>query len=334
MGNLRDLLDNIPKLPRKRSGPRFKPISTKSVRVRLIPGEYTHNNGTVHPVHEIFQHFNATVRKFQLCSAKWLTDASDPSRLERDPNSRCVGCHLIDTGSKNVRMDRKFPVTVFICDDFHLDPNGWDNKPLGFADDGAQKFRKTLCTGEGCEGCQKGLDKDWGRRMYWEVPRTYLQAMIAYQDEAADICANCGSEPGVDGEEGGLTLISLCCPGCGGQIKFDDDSQAKALIRGDVKCPSCEKIVAPDEILHCAGCNDPRRPKIFDMDLWIRTTPTSPPTLLITKAKVMEPSSKIPQHLLKPYDLPDMLRPPPIEVQCKIHKVANPWAAPASEDWE
>jgi hypothetical protein len=334
MSDLRDLITNLPKLPRTIRGPRFRPVSTKAVRIRLIEGEYTHSNGTMHPVYELFQHYNVTTNKYQVCSSSWIADPADLTRLERDPNSKCVGCHLMDNGAKHISLRRVFPVTLMVCDTFHLDPDDWKGKPLGFADDGTQKYRKVMCVGDGCDGCKKGLKEDWGRRMYWELPQSYLQTLVSYQDEAADVCANCGSEENDDGE-GGLSLAALCCPECGAHIPFDSELQAKLISRThNVKCESCNKIVSPEEILHCGGCKDPRRPKIFDMDLWIRTTPSKPPSLMVTKFKVKAPDNKIPEVALKSFDLREILRPEPITAQCQLHKVANPWAGKNYSNWE
>jgi len=332
--NLKQLVMNLPKLPKSGiKGPRFKPVSTKSVKVRFIPGEYRHSNGSTHQVYEIFQHFNSVTRKFQICSSRWVADKVDPTRLERDPDSKCIGCHLSDSGAKHISLTRKFPTTLYVCDDFHLDPLDYNGNRLGMNDEGKQKYYKTMCTGEGCKGCERGLEIAWGRRMYWEIPQTYLQTLISFQDEAADICANCGSEPDDEGK-GGLSLVSLCCPTCGAQMKFNSDFQAK-LIGGstDYQCDNCEETISPEEILSCADCKNPKRPKIFDMDFWIRVSSNKPPSLTVTKYKVKPPDKRM-EELLRPFDLPEILRPPSITEQCKLHQVPNPWAKEQFKDWD
>lgn len=306
---------------RRRYTAHFSPPTTKAIRVRLIAGDYLYKGDTVE-VLPFKEHYNNAERKYQICSSTWVPDLANVNEYVRDGQSKCVGCHLMyDQQARYVSLSAKYAVTVAVCDDFHLNPFDRQGHPLGMDKDGRQKAYKDLCTGPGCEGCKKGLEVVWGRRMVWKVPQTYMAMLMDYVDETHRHSCACGSIRDDDTGEGGLSVVATICPECGKNLP--------AGFAVQVVCGHCQQTVTPSRILTCAQCGHARPATIFDMDVWVKRTSRQPYTLIISKSKIGPPHPKLsaPEHKnsTRPFNLAESMAPPNLLEQCRLHNVVNPW---------
>jgi ribosomal protein S27AE len=251
-------------------------------------------------------------------------------KLDRKPGSQCIGCHLsLDEGKRYVSTSAKFLATVLVLETYHLSPNDYNGNPLGVDDEGKQKYSKVLCEGDKCEYCKKGYKKTWGRKVRWEIPMTYLQTLREFVRTKRKHCANCGSRPDPDTGEGGLATIGLTCPNCEYQLEVQDPTVAEEIARSKARCPQCGSMVKYTELLLCSNCDEPRRPSIFDMDLWLMRTGQKPQYKLIISDYKIGPISKKALDEIheaeKPLPLADIAEPMPLTAQCTLHEVPNPF---------
>lgn len=320
MGTIKSLFGR--RAQRATGGPKysrlFKP-STHPARVRLVPGKYVHPDGDIYEVGFSVNHYVPKVRKSFLCSSTWTVENGVYS-----PKGKCVGCYIYAQNLSGVgeyaklKISRAFhyPVTVIVLEDFHLDPTGWDGQPLGYNDQGEPMYRKVMCTGEGCSGCEKNLKKTFGRRMIWELNETQLQALDKAADAHKDYCANCGTR--------GLEVDDVVCPECGDSFPFVPP-EGKV-----VTCPSCGKPVTPNVILECRGCDNPRRPTIFDCVFTVSALKEGKgfPIFTVSRTDVGPLSTlgfEIPDQWLEPIDFDALYRPLPLEAQAQLIGIPNPF---------
>ena len=72
---------------------------------------------------------------------------------------------------------------------------------------------------------------------------------------------------------------------------------------------------------------------VFDIDFTIQRTDRKPPQLMIMKCQVGPYDDRIKDTWLKPLELEDYIRPEPLDVQARLHKVVNPWAEPQHTEY-
>lgn len=303
----------------------WKPNKETAIRIRLIPGQYTHPDGTVEPIGFYVSHYHATARKFINCSSKWLPSATDEYGWDR--KGKCLACYAKETGQlKNISTSRKYPATIVVCNNFHLDPIGYDGKPIGTDRDGNVIRRKVLCYNDParCDGCKKGLETEWGRKMIWEIPETHLSELMAVQESYSKHCANCGLEPDPDTNEGGIQIDSVVCKICGHAM--GPQYHLAAANEEKITCPQCGETGVPGILYTCPQCGNPKVPSLFDIDFTIKRD-AGGMSLVVTKAKVKKPDSRIlaNPYFSEPMDLDKYYKPHNIEAQAAMLQIPNPW---------
>lgn len=333
-----------PRTPGRRRGSgvfRPQPFTT---RVRPIPGEYPHPSGTMQQLYMKINHWNNKKRRSQYCTSRWTM--TDEGKLERTPGSMCIGCHeALDESKRHVSVSSKYGMTVLVLENYHLSPLSWDDKtPLGVDDEGKQKYRKVLCSGDSCELCKRlqrelkrGKTEEtadyrvtWGRKERWELSTNYLTTLKDYAGTHRHICANCGSAPDRKTGEGGIMIAGLSCPECGADVPVQNQKLARVITSGLTQCPHCKAQVKMEEQIICSDCADPRRATIFDMDLWLFRSGDRPNYALNIIESQVGPIDKEVYEALgedadKPLPLEEIMEGPPIQAQCKLHGVPNPY---------
>lgn len=277
--------------------------------MRLIPGEYTHPNGEVEPVGFLVTHYSPKTKKTIICSSEWKD--MDGYYVRK---GSCVGCMAYDGKAagdpkwKHYAVTRsfKFPVTVVVMENFHLDPLDWDGNPLGVDDNGKPKRRKVMCVGpeNDCPGCSRNLPTTWGRVMVWEMPETHIKKLIKYIDQYKDVC-KCGAE--------GLRLETVLCPNCATEFPFRPQPDT------EITCPACRENVTPDFVYECPNCNDPAPPTIFDADFQVaRFDDNGFAGLDIVRVRVGPMKKEVQEMNPKPLDFDMMYRPAEPAIQAEL----------------
>lgn len=316
--------------------PIFKPLVMVPIRVRLVRSMDEDGNKLA-PFYEFGQHWNNHTKKYQICSSKWLPN--EQGRLERvDPDKhRCAGCFMKYQWTpamqrripkKTVGFSIKHAVTIFVMADFHLDP--FDNKgqPLGLNKKGDPIYRRDLCAHpkkvlEGiplpeCKGCNRNLPKEWGRRMAWYIPKKGITSLVNGTVKQFTTCANCYTKKSIK-------TLGFMCPNCG--YAYNTEGVEPSKIRDtEIKCQKCGDIAYPQEVMECSNCSSPRRPSLFDGDMWVmKSSDDMKAEILVHKFKVCAPHSKISEDDLKGFDFSKKLAPEPMDVQLQIHGIPSPW---------
>ena len=302
----------------------WKPSANVPTRIRLVAGEHTHPDGTVEPIGFYVSHYSPTTRQFTNCSSKWVPSETDEYGWDR--HGKCLACYAKETGQlPQLSTSRKYPVTVAICANFHLDPVGYDGKPLPFGTDGKQIRRKVMCTQKGCEGCAKGLDVEWGRKLIWEMPETHLGQLMATQETLSKCCASCGAEPNEDTGKGGLTPLSVMCAECGGPLPLESAEYGDANV--EITCAACGQSSVPAVLWQCSECDTPKKPTLFDIDFTVQRSADGM-NLQILKAKVKAPDPRLVQnsdYFLTPLELDAYYKGDSLATQAAKLQIENPW---------
>lgn len=323
---------SLPKQPLRIA--QFKPQYPQPIRVRLIPGDYKDLDGDQASFYRYFQHYNRTVRKYQICSSLWQRQGNDYLRSSSRKHL-CAGCYLRDDWTpedqsripkREVSTSLRYGITVFVMTDFHLDPTDNQGRVLKAKDDGTPRFFHRMCKGSGCEYCQRNLPTKWGRQMLWSLSQKHLKKLFSVIENNSTTCANCGSVYDEDKYKGGLKTLGLLCPSCGTDHKIQDLAKIDDLREELIKCRKCGVADVPNEIMTCEKCDKPRRPDIFDADFWVvRDGEEVMSDISVTKIKIRKPHKEIPAEGLAPLDLPELLKPEPLALQCKLHGIPSPW---------
>lgn len=296
----------------------------------------------------VFDHFNGVKKTSFPCSAGLqLVKDRDGDWVISTGKKPCVACWHISNGTGKGISRRKLHVfNIVVLDHFHQvdsDKTGSDGKPYK---------NWVTCEGRRCKYCKKGLERTFGRHMYWPVGSGYLGNMLGYEMNIFSKHCQCGGE---------LEPIAFQCsnPNCQEVIRDleDDPASKKELIKlrnRAYKCPECDNEDIMDEVPECDECNRPAPIGMFDVVMQVSSSMTLKDkenkdfvksNLLIPQwRRISEKDMKRAKPLMeKPFDFYGKLyKPLTIEEQADKFDISNPYddedddgrARPRAVEWE
>lgn len=209
----------------------------------------------------VLRHYHRSSNRYGRCSAG-LADVRD-----RDGNvvlgagkKPCLACHESSKG-KDSGMQWANKLHVFnavLLADFHMVASDRKNDKTGeFYKDPVQ------CEGRACKYCRDGVEKRFGRRVYWALGQSYSAQLMDFVDYTLALNCKCG---------GTITTPAYECPKC--KACFHD-LEANPLSEEDLeelrldphKCKACGYEGLMDAVYECDSCKTAKPLSLWDVAL-------------------------------------------------------------------
>lgn len=337
--------------PPKLSTPKGQMNSTEAARARaammgaIVPAlpfagaydmELTEPDGSTSRITRdyaiYYDHWSVITNKACRCSAGLAKEYDDNGEYYIVPgNGECVGCYYHAKGKSSGISNRLTQsINIILMSDFHAIDSNNRNPRTG------RPYKDYVpCKGRNCPHCKKGIEKFFGRRVYWPMGTRFATSLADYDSiDFANRC-ECG---------GVIAIVSMQCPECGeypDDIRFDEmDKEEVTVIRDSVlTCKKCGYQGLFNEVPECDQCGDAKQMTVWSTEMKLyRSGEGTDTTLQKSDARVCAPERKERvKDLMQPFDV-DRIKPlfDPDE-QAKRLGVANPYvAAPVSgaRSWE
>jgi len=268
----------------------------------------------------IMRHYHKPSNKFGRCSAG-LADVRDSAgNLVVDTgNKPCIGCNESEKG-KDSGMSWAKKLHVFngiMLADFHLVDSDKKNERTG------KFYRNPVeCEGRGCKHCKAGVEKQFGRRVYWPVGSSFTDQLTDFVDFTLSACCSCGGEIAVPAYE---------CPKCGACYrdleKDPADKHELEAIRLDVQeCRACGHVGYMRPVNECDKCNDADPLNLWSVKLSLFKSGEGATTSLQVRRYELvtaEEWDKI-KALMTPVDLDKVFPHLSLKAQSKLYRLKVP----------
>jgi len=237
--------------------------------VILFPGEYSmpvvvNKDGDIMNMERQYymggEHYFKTSGKGRgcTCSAGLKLEAQGDGTMEIEVgDADCVPCYHVNDGVGGLSKRLMHVFNGVLMGNFHLvDSDRTD-------DDGKAYKDWVRCDGKRCKHCNSGAKKIYGRRVYWQMGKRFINSLLLHSKTVLSKHCKCGGE---------LELAGFQCESCGEIIRdLEDDPADKAEIKvlrtKDAKCPNCREKDIPEEIYECDSCNKPSALELWDVVL-------------------------------------------------------------------
>jgi len=280
-----------------------------------------------YPFYIYYDHYNGSKgvkRRSCTCSAGLVVDLNEEGKIEFEAGlDPCVPCHYIleeGAGGQDGWLSHRKTVvfTGVVLKWFHS----------------RQVEKKTEfkeCDGRGCTLCEKGIKRQFGRRVFWPMGPIWAEYIEEKNHMLQNSCG-CG---------GDLEYLGFTCPECSNIIRdFEHDKPKDGEIANlneiDVECPTCSEAVRARAELECSECDEPSR-----IDLW--SVVLKPRRIGENYTPDLESWRPMKQHELeavasfKPVNYEKFLSPTKLEEQAKRYGLKNPFTgngSSGSSEWE
>lgn len=290
--------------------------------VMLFPGNYETKivpAGSKKAITEIndycitMEHFYPPKKRGFTCSAglQYIKDSNGDEIIStgKDP---CTGCLAKTDGLIKDSFRTRLVCTFNLVRFGHFHQVDGKNKNR----EGVPYKDWTECEGRHCKRCKKGLDRTYGRRMYWPLGKGYLNDLIIRENNFSKNC-RCG---------GKIFPIAFACSNIKCQepyVDLEEDPMSRKELKEYrqkvVACDQCDNEDLPEELLECSECDKPEPLTLFDVVLTVASSETSderaeqrstgkrtgsPPKLQILESRVVtERDLRKVEKLLRPFDL-------------------------------
>lgn len=315
----------------------FKPPFHKETRGRLIAGSYdiatATSNGTIEvveglPYFTYTEHFDGRNKRGSICSAGPFMNFKD----KRDP---CYGCDMFyDSMEVDPQTGKRRPGRVSKRDLYSFT---WMHYGTFFKVDRVDKNGQLVLnqnTGkpyyDWVEGSPKnpkfaGKESMEGQLMHWPMGYTHFKTLLEYDRKIGKSCAACGTKDSIES-------VAWVCGKCGeAVIEMDsttlEPQEVQQLTEQPTRCPSCGHEDYLEEVIECAGCSNPVRATLFDVDLDVQRLQASDggnqTSLMISGWSAPRPIPEKYKEKAKSLDLDKIYAPTPLEEQERIFGISS-----------
>lgn len=262
-----------------------------------------------------YDHYNASKgvkRRSVTCSGGLIIDLNDNGIPEFEAgDDPCIPCYYIKEegagGSDGWLSHRK--TIVFTC----VVLKWFHTKKV----DKKTEFKE--CTGRRCKLCEKGIQKQFGRRVFWPMGPIWAEYILEKNNLLQNSCG-CGGE---------VEYLGFTCPECSNIIRdfeFDEpqDGEIEQYRENDITCPKCNETIRAHAELDCSECGDPK-----SIDLWSvvmkprRIGEKYTPDLESWRPMKENEAAAVAEY--KPIDFSKFLSPAGLDDQAKWYGLKNPF---------
>jgi ribosomal protein L37E len=300
---------------------RWAPPKNTSTMFRLLPGCYENLNGMEMEYYSYVEHFAARSNRGFICSKEYRIENGRLVTI----GGKCLGCEARDGGAADIGWSMKHVFNGIHLAWYHLEPVVDRAGAKVFYTKGERKgepvYNKVPCEGRKCKYCTEGLQKIFGKKVYWSMGTGHRNALVGYGRDIERRC-QCG---------GKLVDVAHLCSECGFAVVDMSttqltDAEIEEKKFSKVKCSECG---TEDYLLRhtdCSGCKDPKPLSIFDCDLEIRRQGEGTNSTIQIPDWQFKPLDKELEPLAKPWPFKQIFAPDSFEWQAKALKIANPYA--------
>jgi hypothetical protein len=187
---------------------------------------------------------------------------------------------------------------------------------------GNEFHERELCAGRGCECCQEGWPKVFGKKSYFVIAPTHWNESIYSVNEQVESSCKCGGfiyTSHYECMECSNMLVDMMnyCFSCESQNIELDTEEAKAVcldcqsdwsvyesdnkevsdvVNAEMECSSCQHKALPRPILVCTDCETPDPYDIFDCQLKIKMVGSKDgksKDLVIEDVRIQDPDERL-----------------------------------------
>lgn len=266
----------------------------------------------------VYEHFYATKMRGVTCSAGLALEKDGDNYLVVPGNDDCVPCFHIEENDAGISRRRLCVFNGVLLGYFHLvDSDRTDN-------DGKPYKEWKPCRGKRCKHCNNGIEKTYGRRVYWPLGSRFVDQLLAHEAKVLSKHCKCGGE---------LEPIGFQCADCG-EILLDldedplDHEEIAAYRSKPAKCPNCGLRDIPEEVPECDSCNKPTPLTMWDVSMdVIRSGEGTDTNLMVTGWKPLDDKLlKRIEERMKPFDFAGRIyKKPEPAFQAKLLSLPNPF---------
>lgn len=268
----------------------------------------------------VLRHYHKPSNRFCRCTAG-IADVrdSDGNVVMDIGNKPCLGCYEARRGKEyGMAWAKKLHVfNAVLLADFHLVDSDRKNDRTGaFYKDPVQ------CEGKGCKFCDKGIEKRFGRRVYWPIGPNFTEQLTDFVDFTLATSCKCG---------GTITNPAYECPKCGECFRDLESEPASTEeleeLRLDMhKCKSCGFEGYMQPVNECDECDKAQPLKLWDVKMELyRSGEGTTTSLQVRRHKPIteEELEKI-KGLMVPVDINKVFPILAIKEQSKLYKIRIP----------
>jgi len=268
----------------------------------------------------VMRHYHKSSNSFGRCSAGLMDIRDTDGNLIVDIGKKpCLGCYQASKGKdKGMAWAKKLHVfNGVLMAEFHLvDSDRKNDKTGDFYKDPVQ------CEGRGCKHCDKGIEKRFGRRVYWPVGPSFTEQLVDFADYTLSTSCKCGGEISVPAYE---------CPKCGECYRDLEQNPANEEELEDIrmemhKCGGCGFEGYMQAVNECNQCNKAEPLKLWDVKMELYKSGEGTNTSLQVrrfKAVTDEEWKKI-EGVMNPVSLDKVFPNLTLKDQAKIYKLKIP----------
>jgi hypothetical protein len=187
---------------------------------------------------------------------------------------------------------------------------------------GNEYHQREICTGRGCENCQEGWPKVFGKKAYFIVAPTHWNESIYSANEQVESSCKCGGFVYAQHYECGecsemlVDMMNFCfncesenieldtdeakavCADCQSEwsVYESDNKEVSKVVNSEMKCPKCQHKGLPRPVLVCTDCEKPDPYDIFDCQLKIKMVGSKDgksKDLVIDDIRIQEPDERL-----------------------------------------
>lgn len=307
--------------------------------VILFPGQYSmevqkdDKGGTeriIRPYSIIHEHYSKKANKFIRCTAGLAFNQSDDGDdWTIVPGTKnCVGCHeYFENGGKQSGISLR---KVHIFNGILLAHFHWIEKKSA---KGTKYKEAVQCTGKRCKLCSNGVERSFGRRIYWPLGPSFVEHLSDFDTITLAKECKCG---------GTIDTIAFECPACQEPFRdFEDEpveteKEMEELRSGLFHCHSeeCDYYGFMDEVPDCDSCNRADPLKLWDVVVEVYRSGEGPTSkLAFSRHKYYSPDKKKKvASLMKPIDVDQVYPLINLNAQAKRLGKDNPFGSSGSNN--
>lgn len=314
-GRVGSHLKRTSKSPRRGGGSGFgdrwtPPESGQAITpIILFPGAYSiniaHDGGEIEkvrlPYSIVVEHYSKKSNKFARCIAGMKYEEDAEGDLIIVPgDGDCVGCLEYSRGKQSGVSSRKLHVfNGVLLANFH-----WVEKT---SQRGTKYKEAVQCTGRRCKLCDQGIEKTFGRRVYWPLGPSFVDMLGDFDTITLARECRCG---------GTIEPIGFECPACRMPYRdlerdpIDNEEQLHQLRIGTFSCKTegCGYRGFMDEVPECSDCSTATPLKLWDVVIEVYRSGEGPTSALqISRYKYYSPEKRAAiSDLMKPINPNDV----------------------------